>query len=96
LDGTTAVSPRRLCRGRPEDEPAGVPYIPVETWAHIIQGRKARTLVEAGAWALPTAGGWIDYIKEKERAFWLVGGKHYARAAGLGFGIETSARHSRP
>jgi hypothetical protein len=96
LDGTTAVGPRRLCRGRPEDEPAGVPYIPVETRAHIIQGRKARTLVEAGAWALPTAGWRIEYIKENEHALWLVGGKHYARAAGLGSGIETSARHSRP
>jgi len=67
-----------------------------ETRAHSIQGRKARTLVEAGAWAVPTTGWWIKYIKENKHTLWLVGGKHYARAAGLGFSIETSARHSRP
>jgi len=59
---------------------------PAETRAHIIQGRKARTLVEAGAWALPTAG-WR--IEENEHALWLVGGKYCTRAAGLGSGIET-------
>jgi hypothetical protein len=49
LDGTTAVGPRRLCKGKPEDEPAGVPYILIETRAYIIQGKKAKTLVEARA-----------------------------------------------
>jgi len=67
-----------------------------EPRAHSVHGRKARTLVDAGAWAVPTAGRWIEYIKENKRTLWLVGGKHCARAAGLGFGIEIPARHSRP
>jgi hypothetical protein len=35
-----------------------------ETRTYSIHGRKARTLVEAGAWAVPTAGQWIEYIRE--------------------------------
>lgn len=66
-----------------------------ETRAHSAHGRKAKTLAEAGAWAVPTAGWWIKHIKENEHTLWLVG-RHYARAAGLGSSIATPARHSRP
>lgn len=61
-----------------------------ETRAHSIHGRKARTLVEAGAWALPTVSWRIKYIKENKHTLWLVGGKDYAGVAGLGFQYRNS------